>query len=189
MKIKKYFEFINENSLNIKSDLINFFESQKSEIEAKGLDFTELRDNFVKSIESLDEIFLEKISNDLSQCDVSDKHEFEMTFNKVLQEIATELQKTHSLTESFFSSISSIWSEVKKAISHAAKWISDRLLSITGIITMGLAGVLFIISQWGGGLSMPSEFANVIVNTVLMIGVAIFKYGQKVDEYKNISEI
>ena len=46
MVIKKYSQFIKENSGNIKTDLINFFDSNKQDIESKGLNFQELRENF-----------------------------------------------------------------------------------------------------------------------------------------------
>jgi len=69
------------------------------------------------------------------------------------------------------------------------KWIKDRSYTLIGCFLMVLTGVLFIIKQWGGGLGMPNEFANVTINAVLAIGISIFKFGQKNDEYKQISEI
>lgn len=187
MKIKMYTEFISESSINIKYDLINYFDDQKSEILSKGLDFDDLRNRFVKAIENLDPHFLEKSSQDLSNIDVSDKTEFTRVFEKILLDICNQLE--HSVNEGFFSTIKNIWNEIKRCISEAAKWISDRIWTISGYLTMGLAGLLFIINQWGGGLSMPEVFGNVLVNTVLLVGIALYKFGQKNDEYKNISEI
>jgi hypothetical protein len=189
MRLKRYSQFIKENSGNIKSELISYFDSNKGEITEKGLDFNQLRENFTKSIDSLNPIFLQKITDELSSVDVSDKNEFKIVFENVLHEITEELQKSLPVTESFFSTLSSIWDEIKKAVSNAVKWISDRFLTISGILTLSLAGLLFVINQWGGGLAMPYEFGNVLVNTVLLIGASILKYGQKVDNYKNISEI
>lgn len=187
MKIKMYTEFISESSINIKYDLINYFDDQKSEILSKGLDFDDLRNRFVKAIENLDPHFLEKSSQDLSNIDVSDKTEFTRVFEKILLDICNQLE--NSVNEGFFSTIKNIWNEIKRCISEAAKWISDRIWTISGYLTMGLAGLLFIINQWGGGLSMPEVFGNVLVNTVLLVGIALYKFGQKNDEYKNISEI
>lgn len=187
MKIKMYTEFISESSINIKYDLINYFDEQKSEILSKGLDFEDLRNRFVKAVENLDPHFLEKSTQELSTIDVSDKEQFNRVFEKILLDICNQLE--HSVNEGLFSTIKNIWNEVKRCISEAAKWISDRIWTISGYLTMGLAGLLFIINQWGGGLSMPEVFGNVLVNTVLLVGIALYKYGQKKDEYKNISEI
>lgn len=189
MVIKKYSQFINESYINIRQDLVEFFDSNKHDIESKGLNFKELRENFTKSIENLNPNFLQNITDDISQCDLSDKAEFKVKFEKVLHEITEELEKNSVLTEGFFDFIKSIWSEIKKHISDAVHWISDRIFTIAGVLTMSLSGILFIINQWGSGLAMPYEFGNVLINTVLMIGAALFKFGQKNDEYKNISEI
>ena len=187
MKLKMYNEFISESSMNIKYDLIKYFDEQKSEILSKGLDFNDLRNKFVRSIENLDSSFLENASKKLSIIDVNDKSEFSRVFEKILLEICHELE--HSVNEGLFSTVKNIWSEIKRYISEASKWISDRIWSISGYLSMGLAGLLFIINQWGSGLGMPEVFGNVLVNTVLLIGVALYKFGQKNDEYKNISEI
>ena len=188
MMIKKYSEFISESHSDIKSDLISYFDSNKNEILKKGLDFYELRNKFAQSIDALNPFFLQKVKDDLSNIDTSNKELFKSTFENVLLEITEELRKT-TITESFFSTISSIWSEIKNHIKNAVKWISDRIWSITGIITIGLAGALFIVNQWGSGIGIPTEFGNVLINTVLLIGIAVLKFGQKNDEYKNISEI
>lgn len=82
-----------------------------------------------------------------------------------------------------------MFSYLRDKITQAVKWISDRIFTITGLVTMGLAGILFVISQWGSGLGIPQEFSNVAINAVLVLGITAFTYGQKNDEYKQISEI
>ena len=91
--------------------------------------------------------------------------------------------------EGLISGIKSVFSYLRDKITQAVKWISDRIFTISGLATMGLAGILFVISQWGSGLGMPQEFANVTINAVLVLGITAFTYGQKNDEYKQISEI
>jgi hypothetical protein len=136
-------------------------------------------------IDKLDSNFLEKINLELSSIDVNDKVEFQQKFEKAIKLILEELEKSQ-LNESIVSFFKSIWDEIKKAV----KWVSDRIYTISGYLTIGLAGLLFIINQWGSGLYMPYEFGNVAINTVLAVGIVILKYGQKNDNYiKNISEI
>jgi len=188
MRIKKYQDFISENTSNLKFDLIKYFDEQKSEMISKGLDFDALRDKFIKSIDALDPNFLQKATLELSQVDISNKNEFTNIFENILVEICHQLEKV-DINESFISAIKNIWSEVKKLVSDAAKWIADRIWTISGYLTMSLAALLFIINTWGGGMGMPELFGNVVVNTVLMIGIALLKFGKNNDNYKNISEI
>ena len=82
-----------------------------------------------------------------------------------------------------------MFSYLRDKITQAVTWISDRIFTISGLAIMGLAGILFVISQWGSGLGIPQEFANVTINAVLVLGITTFTYGQKNDEYKQISEI
>lgn len=181
--IKKYPQFIKENYSDIKSDLIKYIDDNKIDIESKGLH--ELKDDMKSVIEKLDSNFLEKINLELASIDVDNKVEFQHRFEEATKLILQELAKSQ-LNESVVSFFKSIWDEIKKAV----KWISDRIYTISGYLTIGLAGLLFIINQWGSGLYMPYEFGNVAINTVLAVGIAILKYGQKNDNYiKNISEI
>jgi hypothetical protein len=183
--ITKYSQFIKENYSDIKSDLINYIDSNKNEIESEGLDFNEIKGDITSVIERLDSNFLESINLKLSSIDNNDKVEFQHKFEEVIKSIIEELSKSQ-LNESISSFFKSIWDEIKKAV----KWVSDRIYSISGYLTIGLAGLLFIINQWGPGLHMPYEFGNVAINTVLTVGIMILKYGQKNDNYiKNMSEI
>ena len=181
--IKNYPQFIKENYSDIKSDLIKYIDDNKSDIESKGLH--ELKDDTTSVIEKLDSNFLEKINLELASIDVDNKVEFQHKFEEVSKLILQELAK-YQLNESVVSFFKSIWDEIKKAV----KWISDRIYTISGYLTIGLSGLLFIINQWGSGLGIPYEFGNVAINTVLAVGIIILKYGQKNDNYiKNISEI
>lgn len=181
--IKNYTQFIKENYSDIKSDLIKYIDDNKSDIESKGLH--ELKDGMTSVIDKLDSNFLEKINLELSNIDINNKFEFQHKFEEAINLILEELGKSQ-LNESIVSFFKSIWDEIKKAI----KWISDRIYSISGYLTIGLAGLLFIINQWGSGLGIPYEFGNVAINIVLAVGIVILKYGQKNDNYiKTISEI
>ena len=82
-----------------------------------------------------------------------------------------------------------IWNSIKDSIRNRVKWISDRIYTLSGVLTISLAGILFVKKEWYGGLGIPDEFGNVFVNAVLLIGVTLFRFGQKNDEYKKISEI
>jgi len=191
MKIKKYSEFVFEGYSNqdIKSALLSYFDQNRSEIETKQMDFDAMRETLSNALDSLDSEFLKTITQDFSKIsNISIKEEFEAEFERILNSISDRLQS--SLTnEGFLDGIKRAFSYLKEKIKNAVKWISDRIFTISGIATMGLAGILFIINHWGAGLGMAEEFANVTINAVLILGITAFKYGQKNDEYKQISEI
>ena len=190
MKIKKYSEFINEgySSVDIKSALLSHLDENRNEIESKGLDFEVIKKSLYDSLEKLDSGFLEEITQSFSNLsEIKDKEEFEKEFETILHGITDRLESVSN--EGFISGIKSAFSYLGDKIKQAAKWISDRIFTISGLTTMGLAGILFVISQWGSGLGMPQEFANVTINAVLVLGITTFTYGQKNDEYKQISEI
>ena len=91
---------------------------------------------------------------------------------------------------------SSIWNGVKdvagtvyNGAKKAVDWVLDRIYTISGIATISLGAVLLILSHFGFTQSIPNEFSNVIVNSVILLGITILKYGQSKDNYKNISEI
>ena len=77
----------------------------------------------------------------------------------------------------------------KETIKKAVDWVLDRIYTISGIATISLGAVLLILSHFGFTQSIPNEFSNVIVNSVILLGITILKYGQSKDNYKNISEI
>ena len=68
------------------------------------------------------------------------------------------------------------------------KWLKDRLFTILGIAVMLSSLILFGI-QYFSGLGMPEVFGNVLIATILNIGILLYRFGQKKDEYRNISEI
>ena len=116
-----------------------------------------------------------------------DKEVFQKEFEMILHSITDRLEIVAN--EGLISGIKSVFSYLRDKITQAVKWISDRIFTISGLAIMGLAGILFVISQWGSGLGIPQEFANVTINAVLVLGITTFTYGQKNDEYKQISEI
>ena len=190
-KIKKYSEFINEGYSNtdIKSALLSHFDENEGEIKSKGMDFESMRDNLSNTLNSLDSNFLEKVTQDFSNVsNIEDKEEFEKEFERILTEISKRVES--SLTnEGFIDGLKHAFSYLRDKIKQAVKWVSDRIFTISGLATIGLAAILFIINQWGAGLGMSQDFANVTINAVLILGITAFKFGQKNDEYKQISEI
>jgi peptidoglycan hydrolase-like amidase len=190
-KIKKYSEFINEGYSNtdIKTVLLSHFDENKGEIKSKGMDFESMRDNLSNTLNSLDSNFLEKVTQDFSNVsNIEDKEEFEKEFERILTEISKRVES--SLTnEGFIDGLKHAFSYLRDKIKQAVKWVSDRIFTISGLATIGLAAILFIVNQWGAGLGMSQDFANVTINAVLILGITAFKFGQKNDEYKQISEI
>lgn len=190
-KIKKYSEFINEGYSNtdIKSALLSHFDENEGEIKSKGMDFESMRDNLSNTLNSLDSNFLEKVTQDFSNVsNIEDKEEFEKEFERILTEISKRVES--SLTnEGFIDGLKHAFSYLRDKIKQAVKWVSDRIFTISGLATIGLAAILFIVNQWGAGLGMSQDFANVTINAVLVLGITAFKFGQKNDEYKQISEI
>jgi len=190
MKIKKYSEFIIEgySGNDIKSALLSHFDESRNEIKSKGLDFEGMRESLYNTIDSLDSNFLEQITKEFSNLsEIKDKEEFQKEFEMILHSITDRLEIVAN--EGLISGIKSVFSYLRDKITQAVKWISDRIFTISGLAIMGLAGILFVISQWGSGLGIPQEFANVTINAVLVLGITTFTYGQKNDEYKQISEI
>lgn len=187
MKVKKYSEFITENSTDIKSELISFLEKNRNDITSKGLDFNNIKNETLDLINSLDKNFLENITLELSTSNLHDKEEFAEKFNHVIEQILEELKNTGELNESM-RLFSMLWEKIKAITSDAIKWIKDRIYTISGLLTLGLGALLLIIQQWGGGLIIPTDFANVAVNSILILGGIIIKYGQDNDKYKNYSE-
>lgn len=190
MKIKKYDEFIKEGYSNdMKLVLLSFYDDNRNQIESKGLDFEGIRESLIDSLDSLDDLFLQEITKEFSSLsDLTDKQEFTIKFESILHKISDRLESKVS-NENFITGIKNMFSYLRDKIKQAAKWISDRIFTISGLATMGLAGILFIINQWGAGLGMSEEFANVTINAVLVLGITAFTFGQKNDEYKQISEI
>ena len=68
------------------------------------------------------------------------------------------------------------------------KWIKERVFTVTGI-TLILSSLILLAIQYVSGLSIPEVFGNVLVGIVLNIGIVVYRFGQKNDEYRNISEI
>lgn len=180
--IKSYSQFIKENYSDIKSDLTSYIDINKNDIESKGLNFNKIKSDITSVMYKLDSNFLEKIKLELSSIDVDNKIEFQHKFEEATNLIIQELGKSQ-LNESLSSFFKSMWSQVKKAI----RWISDRIYTISGSLTLGLGALLLIVTQWGDGIGIPTDFANVAVNAVLILGVIIIKYGQENDKYKNYS--
>lgn len=185
MKIKNYSGFIKENSSNMKYELLSFFDSNREDIISNGLDFYNLREQFKDILDNLDNQFLEQINSKLSNIELDNKNEFSQNFQKATNLILEELAKK---TNESFEWVSNLWNNIKKLASDAIKWISDRIYSISGLLTLGVGALLGIINQWGDGLGIPTEFANVAVNSVIVLGIIIIKYGQANDKYKNYSE-
>lgn len=187
MKIKNYNQFITESYGDIKADIVSFIDSNKFDIESKGLDHKEIKEDIVKSLDLLDSSFLENINHRIISINTDNKEEFKKEFQEVINDILEELNK--KMNESFSSTIISIWNKIKETIKKAVDWVLDRIYTISGIATISLGAILLILSHFGFGQSIPSEFSNVIVNSVILLGITILKYGQSKDNYKNISEI
>jgi hypothetical protein len=70
------------------------------------------------------------------------------------------------------------------------KWLIDRKYTVTGIVFIFISALFFVKQQWFGGIGIPVVFGNVLINTILMLGITILKYGLKNDKFKkDISEI
>jgi hypothetical protein len=187
MKIKNYNQFITESNSDIKGDIVSFIDSNKFDIESKGLNFREIKQDITDSLDLLDNNFLENINLRLSSINTDNKEEFKKEFEEVVNDMLRELNK--KMNENFSDAIISIWNKIKESIKNAIDWILDRIYTISGIATISLSVILLILKQFPIAQSIPSEFANVAINAVFILGLTILKYGQSKDKYKNISEI
>jgi len=187
MKIKNYNQFITESNGDIKGDIVSFIDSNKFDIESKGLNFREIKEDITNSLDLLDNNFLENINLRLSSINTDNKEEFKKEFEEVINDILEELNK--KTNESFSSTIISIWNKIKESVKNAVDWILDRIYTISGIATISLSVILLIVKQFGVAREIPDEFANVAINAVFLLGITMLKYGQSKDKYKNISEI
>lgn len=183
MMIKNYSMFIAENSNDIKFDLISFFDSNKGEIISRGIDYNTLKKDLEEVIMRLDKSFLEKINYDLKNINFENKSEFSKKFEEIIHSLTEQIYISSPQMESF-EWIKRTWQSMKDGISSFVHWISDRIYTISGIVTMGLGGLLYLIL----GPNVPQEFKNIGVNIALVLGFTIFKYGQENDKYKNYSE-
>jgi hypothetical protein len=68
------------------------------------------------------------------------------------------------------------------------EWLKDRRYTLIGGIISVLGVFLIVLHCFFNGLGMDELFGNVLVNTVLTFGIVMYRYGQKNDAYKNISE-
>lgn len=179
MKIKRYFEF---SEYGIKQELLSYFDRSRPDIESKGMDFESMRSSLQDSLDRLDDGFLKSITERFSSLPKEEAN-FKQGFEEIMKDICSELS---SANESF---IGDIFSAVKNRIKGIAKWISDRIFTISGLTTLGLGAILFAISNFGSGFGIPKEFENAAINSILVLGATAFAYGQKNDEYKQKSEI
>jgi hypothetical protein len=79
---------------------------------------------------------------------------------------------------------------IKVNMGNMLRWISDRRYTIIGGVICAIAGFLIVEHCIFNSLGMDKFklFGNVLVNTVLAIGIAFYRHGQKKDAYKNYSE-
>ncbi len=77
---------------------------------------------------------------------------------------------------------------IKVNMGNMLRWISDRCYTIIGGVVCVIAGILIVEHCMFNMLGMDELFGNVLVNTVLAIGIAFYRFGQKKDAYKNYSE-
>ena len=73
-------------------------------------------------------------------------------------------------------------------MTHFVEWFFNRRYTIIGGIICTIGGVLIVLHCIFDDLGMDELFGNVLVNAVLSLGIIIYRYGQKNDVYKNISE-
>lgn len=179
MKIKRYFEF---SEYGIKQELLSYFDQNQPEIESKGIDFESMRSSLQDSLDRLDDEFLKSITERFSNLP-KEEESFKKGFEDIMKDICAEVSFAN---ESF---VGDMLSAAKNKIKGIAKWISDRIFTISGLTTLGLGAVLFAISNFGSGFGIPKEFENSAINSILVLGATAFAYGQKNDEYKQKSEI
>jgi uncharacterized membrane protein len=77
---------------------------------------------------------------------------------------------------------------IKVNMGNMLRWISDRRYTIIGGVVSFIAGILIVEHCIFNSLGMDELFGNVLVNTVLAIGIVFYRHGQKKDAYKNYSE-
>jgi hypothetical protein len=175
MKIKKYEEF--SGGLSLKSDILSYIESSKSEIISKGLDFDRIKSDISKGLDRMSENdieeILEAVRNAKSEEDVQSA--FEMSLEKYL---------STSTNEGLIDYLKKIGSKIKNAI----EWVSDRIWTISGFSGIGIGAALALASNVGS-LDIPTEYANIGIGAAISLGIALVKFGQKWDKYKNYSDI
>ena len=182
MKLKKYRQFLNESvNFSSKNEILKYFDENRKEIISKNLDFNELRENLCKALDSLDDNFLNKIYNEIQSIDITNKEEFSHKFSEVIQSI---LEQIEGVKEGFMDFISSIWQKVKNAV----HWITDRIWTISGILTMTLSGFLYFLSQYIN-TGLAKDFSFVAINAVLVLGFTLLKIGHKYDKINDVSDI
>jgi len=179
MKIKRYLEY---SEYGIRQELLSYFDNNRHEIESKGMDFADMRSSLRDSLARLDDGFLHSVAQRFSSLP-KDGVAFEKGFEDIMKDILAEISRSN---ESFAGDVFSL---AMGKIRGMAKWVSDRIFTISGIATIGVAGILFAMSHFGSGFGIPKGFENATINSVLVLGATAYAFGQKNDEYKQKSDI
>ena len=174
--IKTYYEYIRENySEDTKSKLRSYLLENREDIENKGLDFNDIKNQVDKVLSMLDEDFIKRIMIKISNIDTSNKEEFKKKFNDILVEITNELDM---ITENIFTNIVD---GTKSIISKVTNYISDRIYTIFGLATFGLGSYFAVVGNIG---SIDPEFSKPLIGGILLLGITALSFGKKNDNYK-----
>ena len=178
--IKTYYEYIKENySEDTKSKLRSYLLENREDIENKGLDFNDIKNQVDKVLSMLDEDFLKGIMIKISNIDTSNKEEFKEDFNDILMEITNEL---NMVSENIFNNIID---GAKSIISKVTNYISDRIYTIFGLATFGLGSYFAVVGNIG---SISPEFSKPLIGGILLLGITALSFGKNNDNYKKNKE-
>lgn len=178
MKILTYQAFINESVSSTKIQLLSHFDENKKDIISKGLNFDKMRSQLSDCLDSLDDKFLNSLISSLSSINLEDKNDFVSKFTNILSSIVHRMDK--SVDEGLISGLKSIWNSIVNSIHKAVKWISDKIFTISSVVSLGLASTLLLINEFGQGLSfMPDMMGNVLINVIFLLGFTALSYAIK----------
>jgi hypothetical protein len=179
--IKTYYQYIKENySEDIKTQLLSHLNENKEDIESKGFDFDDVKNELDSVLSKLNESFLKELMYKISDIDTSDKQEFKEKFNNILIDITNEL---NMVSENFFTEIKD---KTVSIISKIVNYISDRIYTIFGLATLGLGSYFAVIGNIG---AISTDFSKPLIGGILLLGITALSFGKKNDNYqKNKNE-
>lgn len=179
--IKTYYQYIKENySEDIKTQLLSHLLENKEDIENKGFNFEDIKNELDSVLSVLDESFLKELMSKISEIDTSDKEDFKQRFNDILIDITNEI---NMVSENFFTDIKN---KTVSIISNIVHYISDRIYTIFGLATLGLGSYFAVIGNIG---SISPDFSKPLIGGILLLGITALSFGKKNDNYqKNKNE-
>jgi hypothetical protein len=171
--IKNYNQFILENYSDPKSEIYNFFMSNRSDIENKGLDFYELESQLDSILSKLSNSDVVNFLNSLNQLENTSEEEFKIKLKDILVNLSNNVLS--NINENIFHNIINFFNKVKN-------FIMDKIYLIYGSAMTGLGAYLTLYGDLSSVGITDADISKWISGTVLLLGLIGLAYHKKKNE-------